>query len=454
MFNLKPETRKENGEIFRLFWPVFIEHTLAVTIGMVSAMMVSGVGDFAVSGVSLVETFNFVIISVFQAIAVGATVIVAQKIGAGKTGDAGETAYQSIIFCVTMATILGGLVMLGSRQILNVLYGAAADNVLEAGAIYFRFSGISYPFLGLFAACSGVMRAAGNSRTPMIASVAANIINVSLAFILIRFGHGVLGVSVAMLCARILSGIFAVAMLRNGMHGIIIPLGMPKLTKDILNPVLRVGVPSGIDSLFFNGARVIMTIFMSGMGTVALHAHAIGNSLSGFIFLSGNAIGVVAVTMVGQAYGARLFNKVRRLMKKMCLFASVSITLTVILLVIILDPVMSLYSPSPETAELARQLTLSFGILATLIWSFAFCVPQMLRACGDAKATMYISVCSLIALRVFGSWFFGIYLEWGVFGVWMGMFIDWIGRGLGFSIRAFRGAWCKGKTPADDPDPA
>jgi len=449
MFKVKPEIRNENGEIFRLFWPVFIEHTLAVTIGMVSAMMVSGVGDFAVSGVSLVETFNFMIISIFQAVAVGATVIVAQKIGADKAGDAGEAAFQSIIFCVLMATVLGGLVMLGNRQILDVFYGAAAENVLEAGATYFWFSGLSYPFLGLFAACSGIMRASGNSRTPMIASVIANVINVSIAFVLIRLGYGVLGVSIAMLCARIMSGMFSLMVLHKGTRGFIIPKKFSGLSLSVLNPVLRVGIPSGIDAMFFSGARVVMTVFMSGMGTVALHAHAIGNSLASFVFLPGNAFGIVSVTLIGQAYGAGLFTKVRRLMKKICFFSSAAFAIVVIIMLLALEPLMGLYSPSEEVAEQTRRLMLTLGILTPFIWSFAFCIPQMLRACGDAKVTMYISVCCLLFLRVIGSWFFGIYLQWGVFGVWMGMFIDWFGRGTGFLLRALSNSWSKGKLSND-----
>jgi len=129
-----------------------------------------------------------------------------------------------------------------------------------------------------------------------------------------------------------------------------------------------------------------------------------------------------------------------------------------LILVAALDPLMSLYAPSPEVAALARRLVLVFSALAPFLWSFAFCIPQMLRACGDAKATMYISVTSLLALRVLGSWFFGIFLDMGVMGVWMGMFVDWGGRGIGFSIRAFTNAWCKDdksseKKPIDQQKP-
>ena len=413
--------------------------------------MVSGVGAFAVSGVSLVETVNWLILALFQSIAVGATVIVAQKIGARKTGDAGETAFQAIIFCVLLATVLGAAVMLGGRHLLGLLYGTAATDVLHAGGIYFTFSGASYPFIGLFSACSGVMRAGGENRPPMIASVIANIVNISLAFILIRLGYGVYGVSIAMLFARVLSGCLTLFMLRRGVNGIFLPKGKPRLTADILKPVLRVGVPSGIDASIFHVAKVIMAVFLSGMGTTALHAHAIGNSMIGFILLPGNALSVVAVTLVGQAYGARLFYTVRKLMKKICVYCAISLTIVVAVVLLMLDPLMALYSPSAETAELAKRLVMVMGLLAPFVWCFSFCIPNMLRACGDAKVTMYISICSLIALRIAGAWFFGVFLGWGVFGIWMGMFIDWFGRGFGFGIRAFSNGWNGGKKPVDEP---
>jgi len=417
---------------------------------MVSAMMVSGVGAFAVSGVSLVETINWLILALFQSIAVGATVIVAQKIGAKKTGDAGETAFQSIIFCVFLATVLGAVIMLCGRHLLGILYRTADADVLIAGGIYFTFSGASYPFIGLFSACSGIMRAGGENRPPMIASVIANIVNISLAFILIRLGYGVYGVSIAMLFARMLSGCLTFLMLRRGVNGIYLPKKLPRLTMDILRPVLRVGVPSGIDAAIFHGAKVIMAVFLSGMGTAALHAHAIGNSMIGFILLPGNALAVVAVTLVGQAYGARLFRTVKQLMKKICVYCAISLTIIVAIVLLLLDPLLALYSPSAETAELARRLVIVMSLLSPFVWCFSFCIPSMLRACGDAKVTMYISICSLIALRVAGAWFFGVFLGWGVFGIWMGMFIDWFGRGLGFGIRAFTNGWNGGKKPIDE----
>lgn len=451
LFAIKKLINNEtNREMLRLFWPVLIEQALAVTIGIVSAIMVSGVGDFAVSGVTMVDTINFMVIAIFNALAVGATVIVAQKIGAKDIADAGETAFQSIILCILIAAILGTLVVAFGNYFLRFLYVGAEQNVHDAMSTYFLFSGISYPFVGLFAACTGIMRAGGNTRTPMIASVMANIINISLAFILITTGYGVLGVSIAMLSARVVSAIFAFLVARKGVYGFTIPGGRPRLSKRILMPVLRIGVPSGIDALIFNGARVIMIVFMSGMGTAALHAHAIANSLTGMMVMPGNALAIVAVTMVGQAYGARLYAKVRSLMKRICLFCGVSHAIVLAIVMLLLTPLIGLYRPNAEAAELARSLIIMLGVLSPILWCFSFAVPQMLRAVADAKATMYISIASLLTLRIFGAWFFGIYLEWGVFGVWVGMFCDWFGRAVGFATRAFSNAWLHGKKPVDE----
>ena len=436
--------------MMHLFWPVLIEQALAITIGVVSAIMVAGVGDFAVSGVTLVDTFNFMIVAVFTALAVGATVVVAQKIGANEVSEAGETAFQAIILSVLISAILGVVVMIFGDNILRALYAGADENVHEAMSTYFFFSGISYPFVGLFAACTGVMRAGGNTRTPMIISAIANVLNIVIAFVLIQLDFGVFGVSAAMLIARAVSGVLAYVVVRKGVYGFALPGGKFRLTSKILKSILEVGLPSGVDALIFNGARVVMTVFMSGMGTAALHAHAIANSLSSFMFLPGSALGIVAVTMVGQAYGARLFAKVRMLMIKICIFASAGHAFMTVLVFLFMSPLVHLYNPSPETAELAYRLVIALAILSPIAWAYSFCLPQMLRACGDAKATMYVSICSLLILRIVGAWFFGIYLEWGVFGVWVGMFIDWFGRSIGFGVRAFSNAWHGGKKPVDE----
>ncbi len=441
----------EKKLMFRLYWPVLIEQGLTIFIGMVSTIMVSNVGASAVSGVNLVDSVNMMIFAFFNALAAGITVFTAQKVGAGRVSEAGEAASQSILLCVLTAISFGALAIVFARPILNTLYGSAAPAVLKAGYTYFIFSGISYPFLGVFSASAGIMRASGNSKTPMIISAIANVVNITVASILIyRFDLGVIGVSVAMLLARTTSGVLSYLAVRRN-SAVFLPKFSFKLQMEVLRPVLQVGIPSGIDSVIFQGARIVMTVLMAGMGTSALHANAISGSLSSFLCLPASAFQIVSVTMAGQAYGSRLYASTKRLMFKLCKYSSVFLIALFIPFYFLLDPIVSLYGPAPETMVLIRQLLLSYGLLQPLFWPLSFVLPQTLRAVGDAKFTMYISVTSLLLLRVFGSWFFGVFLGFGVLGVWMGMYSDWVGRAVGFTIRVLSNKWNGGRIPVDEP---
>lgn len=440
----------EKKLMFKLYWPVLIEQSLTILIGMVSTMMVSNVGAHAVSGVNLVDTVNMMIFGFFNALAAGATVHTAQKVGAGKVSQAGEAAAQSILLCFLTAAALGALTITFAKGILSTLYGSADAAVLNAGYTYFIFSGMSYPLLGVYSASAGIMRASGNSRTPMAISLISNIINISIAWILIyKSNMGVLGVSIAMLTARSSSGILSYLAVRRSHHGVVLPKFSLRLQMSVLKPILKIGIPSGIDSVFFQGARIVMTVLMAGMGTNALQANAIGNSLGGFLCLPGNAFQIVSVTMVGQAYGSRLYASAKRLMLNMCKYTSIALLALFIVFYLLLGKIVTLYGATQDTMTLIRQLLVSYGILLPLVWAYSFVLPQGLRAVGDAKFTMYISVSSLICLRVFGSWFFGIYLNLGVLGVWMGMYADWFGRAIGFLLRTLTNKWNGGEKPID-----
>ncbi|HZW48653.1 MAG TPA: MATE family efflux transporter [Bacillota bacterium] len=442
----------ENKKLFSLFWPILIEQALTILVGMVSTILVSNVGDYAVAGVNLVDTINQLIIILFNSLAVGASVMVAQHIGAGRNGQAGQTAAQSIVLVVGASILLGGAAFIFAEPLLNLLYGSAADNVLQVGVIYMRFSAISYIFLALFSISAGVTRAAGNSRTPMMAALLSNLVNISIAAVLIYIFHlEVYAVSIAVLAARMVSGLFMFLTVRRVKSG---PLLLPplrlKLDLKLLRPVLNIGVPSGVDNLIFQGAKVLISVFIAGMGTAALQANAICNSAGGYIWLAGNAMQVAAVTMVGQAYGARLFHTAKQWMRKLSFYTAGIQVILLLPYLLVLKGLISFYGASAASAALAQKILMICAIVQPFIYAWAFVLPQCLRATGDARFTMVVSVISLIGLRLSVGWFLGIYLGWGVFGIWMGMLADWLGRAIGFIWRLEKNKWHGGKVPLDE----
>ena len=117
----------DKKEFLRLFWPVLIEQTLTVTIGMVNTMMVSGVGVEAISAVSIVDSLNFVIVNLFIAFSTGATVVIAQQIGAGQTDGAFDTASQSMTACVFTAVLSSIAFIIFGNSIISWLFGNAEE---------------------------------------------------------------------------------------------------------------------------------------------------------------------------------------------------------------------------------------------------------------------------------------------------------------------------------------
>jgi len=452
--NPKPGFLKENKRLLQLFWPIMIEQGLTILVGAVSTILVSNVGDYAVAGVNLVDSINNLIIIFFNAMAAGATVVVAQRIGARKNREAGETAAQAIVLVMGMAVVVGVLAFLFADPILRSLYGRSAENVLSSGAIYMRFSGVSYLFLGLFSVCAGVTRASGDSKTPMVGAFISNIINIVIAATLIYgFQLGVYAVAIAMLSARIGAALFMYYMVSHRKDGeLVLPKITLRLDMNVIRPILNVGVPSGVDSLIFQGAKVLVSVFMSGMGTAALQANAIVSSLGGFVNLGANAFAIVGVTVVGQSYGARMYKQAKSLMRKICLYSSAMQVLFGIPFLIFLDPMIASYGPSPAAAEAAKLILTISVFMHPLMYPTAFVLPGALRATGDARNTMIISIISLFSLRLLGSWFLGVRMGLGVVGIWFSMFADWGGRSLGFVYRLEKNLWHGGKEPLDEGD--
>ncbi len=434
----------DRRRIIRLYVPVLIEQALATFITMFGTVMVSGVSASAVSGVGLVDSINMLVISVFTAIATGVTVMVSQYIGAGDHTLAGKAAGQSLVVCVEAAAVAGVLLALFARPMLRALFGHAEQPVLDAALTYLMASSISMPLQALYATSTGIMRAAGDSRTPMFASLLSDIAYIAVASLCIYTLHmGVLGAGLGLAASRLVSSGIAFTLLIRGHGAVVVPRLSLKPDWKVLAPVLNIAVPAGADSGLFNGGKIIVQVFMSGMGTAALAANSIVNALCNILNLPGSAMSILSMTVVGQCYGARMIKSTRRYMLRLTLVSMALLAAACVLMLLGLDPLIALFHPLEESVPISRLIMVMMFISTPLLWSSAFVTPSMLRATGDVKFPMVISVLSMFVLRVAGAWFFGVHLGWGLPGIWFSMVVDWLGRSAFYVPRMLSGAWCK-----------
>lgn len=209
----------------------------------------------------------------------------------------------------------------------------------------------------------------------------------------------------------------------------------------IIKKILSIGLPSGLENGMFQIGKLSVSSLVSTFGTAAIAANSVANSVTMFANIPGNAIGMAMITVIGQCIGAKKPDEAKKYGKKLMFIAYAGILATNIVMTIVAVPVVGLFHLSPEATKTGLSLIHCFSIVAIFIWPLSFTIPNALRAAGDAKYTMMVSIFSMWAFRVGSSYLLGGTLGLGVLGVWFGMFIDWGFRSLAFLIRFIRGKW-------------
>ena len=433
-----------NKDLRKLILPLIMEQALAITVGMADTMMISSVGEVAVSGVSLVDMINMLLFSVFSALATGGAVLVSQNIGARRIDEARRAAKQLLVAVLVISSILAVLTVIFRRGVLGLFFGNIEADVMKAAIIYLVISAVSFPFLGIYNACAALFRAMGKTDITFKVSVVGNIINVAgNAFCIFVLHMGVAGVAIPSLISRVVMGMVLYILLKNPAYEIHFDKEHFKLDMGIVKKILYIGIPSSIENGLFQLGRVLVVSIISGFGTVQIAANGVANSLDSIGCIMGMAMNLAMITVIGQCVGADDKEQIKYYMKKLLVISYVGFAVIDIPLLLNLDSVLALYGLGAETTELAYILVMIHNGAAIILWPMAFVFPHMLRACNDVRFPMVASIFSMCVFRIGCSLLLGVHLGMGAIGVWIGMVIDWVFRIICFVARYFHGDWEK-----------
>ncbi len=438
------EVRKINIEfsdqdLRRLSVPLVIEQLLAITVGLFDSVMVSQVGEAAISAVSLVDTVNVLMVNAFSALATGGAVIAGQYLGRREAAKAGHSGAQLLLFMGEVSLLIMALFYLAKGFVLGVVFGQVEPDVAAYANTYYIIVEASIPFLAIYSAGAALFRVMGNSKISMWVSLLTNLINVSgNAILIFGFHMGVEGVAIPTLVSRGVGAVVMVALLRRPD----LPLRVEKFTlrhdKYVVKNILRFGVPNGLESGMFQLGKILLLSTVAVLGTASVAANAIGNTITSFQCVPGNALGLAMVTVVSRCVGAGNYEKARFYTKKLMKSTYLFMTGTIILTLALLPFIMRFYNVSDQAAEYARQIIWMHGLVAIVLWPAAFTLPQALRAAGDTRFTMVVSTVSMWTLRVCFGILLGRFWGFGVLGIWMAMFADWTLR-VAFLLPRFLG---------------
>ena len=432
-----------NRALAALILPLIVEQFLAVLVGMADSVMVASVGEAAVSGVSLVDNIMVLFTNLFAALATGGAVIAGQYLGQKNGKLASRAATQLIWFTTILAVVIMAVIYCGKWFVLHVVFGQIDADVMGHADTYLMIVTASIPFIALYNAGAAIFRAMGNSKVSMQVAMIMNAVNVAGNAILIYgFRRGTEGVAIPTLVSRITAAVLILFMLSRKENVIRIEKTFrfrPDWT--MVKRILGIGIPNGLENSMFQLGKIIVLSLVSTFGTYAIAANAVCNAVANFQVLPGMAINLAVTAVIARCVGAGDHEQAEYFTKKLIRLVYLCMWIVNLIVLCVMPLVLWAYNLSDITAQTARSVLYFHSVSACLIWPVSFTVPSALRAAGDAKVTMVISLASMWIFRIIFSYLLGGWLGLGVLGVWIAMVIDWCVRAVCMTLRYKTGRW-------------
>ena len=432
-----------NRALAALILPLIVEQFLAVLVGMADSVMVASVGEAAVSGVSLVDNIMVLFTNLFAALATGGAVIAGQYLGQKNGKLASRAATQLIWFTTILAVVIMAVIYCGKWFVLHVVFGQINADVMGHADTYLMIVTASIPFIALYNAGAAIFRAMGNSKVSMQVAMIMNAVNVAGNAILIYgFRRGTEGVAIPTLVSRITAAVLILFMLSRKENVIRIEKTFrfrPDWT--MVKRILGIGIPNGLENSMFQLGKIIVLSLVSTFGTYAIAANAVCNAVANFQVLPGMAINLAVTAVIARCVGAGDHEQAEYFTKKLIRLVYLCMWIVNLIVLCVMPLVLWAYNLSDITAQTARSVLYFHSVSACLIWPVSFTVPSALRAAGDAKVTMVISLASMWIFRIIFSYLLGGWLGLGVLGVWIAMVIDWCVRAVCMTLRYKTGRW-------------
>lgn len=434
-------------DLRKLIIPFFLEQLLMALVGMADIFIIGFLGESAVSGVSLVNSFNTIFLNLFTALAAGGAVVISQYIGKQDTRRAGAAASQLLTASVLFSVVISIVILLTNSSLMRLIFGRVEDSVMDACVTYLRISAYSYPALAVYNAGAALYRSFGKTSTTMYISVIANIINIVGNCIGVFVLHaGVAGVAWPSLISRTFSAVAITVLCFSSKNPVQYLKGwIFGINGDLQKRILRIAVPNGVESGVFQLVKVALSSVVALFGTYQIAANGVAQSIWSMAALVCVTMGPVFITVIGQCMGAGDIEQAKMYFRKLTKITMVFALIWNGIIFAATPVMMNFYALEPKTKHLIILLVLLHNIFNAIVYPFADPLGKGLRATGDVNFTTAISLFTTIGVRLILSILFGIILNMGVMGIALAMCLDWTVRGIIFWIRFRQGKWTQYK---------
>lgn len=456
IFVIQPEGASDPALRRVVFWlalPAVGEQLLNTAVGLTDQYFVGHLDPAvavrlgydrptALAAVGLASLLAWIMTTIFMAVAVGATAIVARRMGEQQHDAANDALRQALLVALAVGIISAALTMWLSAWLLAAL--GAPPIVVATGAEYLRIVAPSFIPTAFVFAGTAAFRGAGDTRTPLYLMAVVVAVNFLFTWLLVNgtFGVPALGIKGAAIGAalgRVAGGVMLVALLLAGRMRLHIVLDW-RPNWAVIRTLVRIGLPAAGEYFVFQAAVILMARLITGLGTAAYAAHSMTTTIESVSFLPGIGFGVAATTLVGQTLGIGDADRAKRVAWEALRQGGLMMTVVGLLMALWPATIIAWLTPDPTVIVQAEGPLRVAGLTQPLL-ALSFILVGALRGAGDTTWPLWMRVVSTWLVRVPMIFAMLWLTNWGLVGIWLAMFADYLVQGVLILIRFQGGAW-------------
>lgn len=414
---MNPNRLRDSHPTLFFVFPVMLECLLSTGAGLIFSWLIGGISGSALTTISLGNQVINLIVAAATMLVTGSGILCARLLGAGDRLEASKIVEQTLLLSAVAGTVVALVCLIFAGPLMTLLMPNAEPVVLAEGIAFFRVLVLSLPLVFLTNSITSVLRASGDSRSPMIITLTICALQLLFAWLLLRvLGMDVMGAGLVYLLCRIGGAAVGLYILLHSYRYHLQVRSMLRQDKAVFRRILSVGIPTSVESIFVQTGYLVANSMVIGLGTFEAAVFNVANTLYSFASLVQSISSSVATTLVGQLIGARTLKKARRtgwMIWVVGMSASLLLSGPLLIFGKQLTPI---YSPDPAVQTAAAAALGSVFVMCIPAISLNTLDPQ-LRVGGDVKYVMYVTIIAVWVIRLPATWLFCYRWNWGAAGV-------------------------------------
>ncbi len=430
----------EQRSFKKLFWPTFIELLFFMLMGTIDTLMLSNFSDYAVGSVGNANTLIQLFAVLFLVISNGVAVLVSQYLGAKQEKMALRVVGTGLMINILVGVVLSTILVLSSDVLLNLVN--TKPEIFTDSKTYLQMISLSLIFVAASNVMTATLRSYQYPKFITYVVITANVLNVigNYALIYGHFGLPRLGVYGAALSTLIVRGLMMLAYAFLITKLIKFKLSDLKLDKSQGKQILKIGLPSALESWTYTIMQAVILSMINGLGSNFTIARTYINTVFAYIYIFSLAFASANAVLTGFNVGRRNYDKAYHDTMKIARTSFIIVTFVTLVLNLFSKSIFGIFTDNQEILNIATKvlwlaIPLEFGRSLNLI------IIQALRAASDTTIPLVMALLSMIGIAIPFAYFFGIYLGLGLFGIYIAYAMDEVLRGSVMLYRWISKKW-------------